>query len=77
LFAIINTPKNPGALRAPDCFNSLCFYCIFIINTPEIFPARFARRIASYSVVLIAFDHKYLKNLASRKGIWLKATEQA
>ena len=31
------------------------------INTPKIFPARFARRIASFSFVFIAFDHKYPK----------------
>ncbi len=45
----------PGALRAPDCFIFLCFYCFLTINTPKFFPARFARRIASFSFVFIAF----------------------
>jgi hypothetical protein len=43
-------PQNfPGARRAPDCLNSLRFPCFLGTKHPRISPARFARRIASFS----------------------------
>ena len=60
-----NTPFFPGALRAQDWFIFLCF-AAFRHQIPQNLPARFARRMASFSYVFAALDPKYSKFFAAR-----------
>ncbi len=64
-FACFGTqiPQNsPGALRAPGCLISL-YFCMFWIPNTLFFPARFARRIASVSYVLVASGAQILQKI--------------
>ena len=70
LFFTINTPKNPGALRAPDCFISLWVLLLSDHNYPQKSPARFARRIVSipygYNIFLSQIPQKCPARFARR-----------
>ena len=57
---------SAGALCVPDCFISSCFFAVLRPKYPKNLPARFARRIASFTYAFCSFNAQMLQKMPAR-----------